>query len=92
MDSVIIAQRKALETLRILNIELYKKAIQLDTNLMPFSAMGPYYTPPIPGYIQDGEYEDTTKKYEIVYVDTEAHMKSILRGKTKRRSKKSEEE
>ena len=89
---MIIAQRKALETLRILNIELYKKAIQLDTNLLPFSAMGPYYTPPIPGYIQDGEYEDTTKKYEIVYVDTEAHMKSILRGKNHKRKKKSEEE
>ena len=89
---MIIAQRKALETLRILNIELYKKAIQLDTNLMPFSAMGPYYTPPIPGYVQDGEYEDTTKKYEIVYVDTEAHMKTILRGKNHKRKKKSEEE
>ena len=49
--------------LQKLDSELYRKALEIDTTLTPFQAQGPTYTPPIPDYFIDGEYENITKKY-----------------------------
>ena len=64
IDNVICLQKAALENLRQLDVDLYKLAIEPDSNLIPFKAKGPMNTPPIPGYLQDGEYENITRSIQ----------------------------
>ena len=45
--------------------DLYREAIQLDSFSLPFRCSGPTRTPPIKNYsAPDGEYLDTTRKWE----------------------------
>ncbi|XP_064650884.1 large ribosomal subunit protein mL40-like [Lineus longissimus] len=58
------AQERALDELRKESEELYQKAIQIDSKLIPFKKSGPVDTPPIKDYdCPDGDYTDTTKTY-----------------------------
>ncbi|KAG8230971.1 hypothetical protein J437_LFUL003929 [Ladona fulva] len=64
IDRVIFCQQKAMDELRKESEDLYQKAIQLDTELIPFEATGPMRTPPIKAYEgPDGEYIDVSKKW-----------------------------
>ena len=78
------------------NPELYRLAILPDLTLIPFKAQGPYYTPPIENYLQDGEYENITKKYEIQYGNDLKEQLNImmkeLAARRKRSKKKSEDD
>ena len=91
IDTVIKAQKKALEDLKKVDYDLYKKAIEPDMSLLPFVAKGPTYTPVIQDYIQDGEYEDVTKQYAIQYADTKDTLEKLTRSTGRRRKKKKEE-
>ena len=91
IDRVIISQKAALEELRITDQELYRQAVE-DLTLLPFKAKGPCYTPVIPNYIQDGEYENVTKKFEVQYADMESFMRDITKSGKKKRKKKVDEE
>ena len=91
IDGVIIAQKKALEALASLDMNLYVKALQSDSTLTNFHAKGPTYTPPITDYLQDGEYENTTKEYAIQYADTKEFLINLTR-KVRRRRRKNEED
>lgn len=65
LDTLILAQEKALQELRFESEELYQEAIQPDFRLLPFVAQGPVSTPPIENYESpDGEYLDISKKWE----------------------------
>jgi hypothetical protein len=75
---------------RLENESLYFQAIQPDNSLLPFRCFGPTRSPPIPGYLQDGSYEDVTKKYAVQYADMKTFMNQLLASKRKR--KKSAEE
>ena len=92
IDGIIIAQKRALEMLQKLDSELYRKALEIDTTLTPFQAQGPTYTPPIPDYFIDGEYENITKKYEIQYADTEAYLRQLITRRKYKKKKVTEEE
>merc|ERR1712059_4316 len=74
-----------LEQLRKESVPLYMSAIQFDLDLMPLTLKGPVATPPIQGYIQDGEYKETTLTYKVIYEDTEAYMKSLLARRRERK-------
>ena len=91
IDGVIIAQKKALEALASLDMNLYVKALQSDSTLTNFHAKGPTYTPPIIDYLQDGEYENTTKEYAIQYADTKEFLINLTR-KVRRRRRKNEDD
>merc|ERR1719210_1486792 len=78
LDKVLKAQNKALEELRAENESLYEAAIQFDPNLLGTELKGPCASPPVPGYLQDGEYKDTTPTFKVIYEDTEAFMKTLL--------------
>merc|ERR1712059_238407 len=84
-DKIMISQQKALEELRKESVPLYMSAIQFDLDLMPLTLKGPVATPPIQGYIQDGEYKETTLTYKVIYEDTEAYMKSLLARRRERK-------
>lgn len=59
------AQTKALDELRLESEELYQKALEPDTTMMPFKAQVVVATPPIENYESpDGEYIDASKKWE----------------------------
>ena len=92
IDRILYAQRDALDQLRILDPGLYKMAIETDSSLLPFKAKGPLNTPPIPDYMQDGEYEDITKQYSIQYADMEEFLKGVLSKGRKRKKKKSDDD
>ncbi|XP_032662966.1 39S ribosomal protein L40, mitochondrial [Odontomachus brunneus] len=65
IDSMICSQQKALDELRKESEELYQEAIQVDLALLPYVTKGPSKTPPIENYESpDGEYVNTTRKYE----------------------------
>ena len=89
---MLFSQRAALEKLRELDQNLYKQAIQIDNNLLPFNAKGPLHTPPIPDYIQDGEYEDITRKYEVQYENMEEFLRQVVKNSRTRKKKKTEDE
>ena len=91
IDRVILSQKAALEELRITDQELYRQAVE-DLTLLPFKAKGPCYTPVIPDYLQDGEYEDITKKFEVQYADMESFMRDITRQKRRKKKKDSEDD
>merc|ERR1711976_958323 len=60
-------QQKALNELRAESEELYHQAVMLDDTLIPFERKGPLNTPPKEGYDPvDGEYTDTTNKFDRV--------------------------
>jgi len=92
LDKVILAQTRALDELRKESDPLYDAAVQIDPELIPFSLWGPVVTPPIEGYLQDGEYKDETPTYKVIYEDTEAFMKELLLRKRKRRKDKDNDE
>ena len=91
LDSLIISQYRALEELRAESEELYLEAIQFDPDLVPFKGEGPSQTPPIPEYIQDGTYDDVTKKFQVKYGDMKDFLKKLTQ-KTKKKKKKVDEE
>jgi len=86
IDRMIVAQQKALEALRGENRELYLAAIQPDDSLVNYKALGPTRTPPIPEYLQDGDYLETTKKFEVKYDNMEEYLKHLV-SKRKRKKK-----
>jgi SepF-like predicted cell division protein (DUF552 family) len=92
IDNAIILQKAALENLRQLDVNLYKLAIAPDDNLIPFKAKGPMNTPPIPGYLQDGEYENITRKFEVQYADMEQFLKDTILKKKVRKKKKDDDD
>ena len=92
IDTVILAQKAALEELRLADQELYRKALEPDLSLVPFTGKGPCYTPVIPDYLQDGEHQDITKRFAVQYADMDAFMKDISKSTRKRKTKKNEEE
>merc|ERR1711974_199723 len=57
LDKVLKAQSVALEELRAENKSLYDAAIQFDSGLLGVELRGPCASPPVPGYLQDGEYK-----------------------------------
>merc|ERR1719210_3213528 len=87
IDAVILSQKAALEELRITDQELWRQALEPDLTLLPFKAKGPCYTPIIPNYLQDGEYEDITKKFEVKYADMDTFMRDITKSSRKRKRK-----
>ena len=92
MDKVLKAQNAALEELRAENESLYEAAIQFDPNLLGTELKGPCASPPVPGYLQDGEYKDTTPTFKVIYEDTEAFMKTLLLRRRTRKKKGEEED
>jgi len=92
IDRMLYSQKAALEKLRELDQNLYKMAIQIDNNLVPFNAKGPLSTPPIPEYIQDGEYEDVTRKYEVKYDNMESFLREVIKNNRAKKKKKTADE
>ena len=92
IDTVILAQKAALEELRLADQELYRQALEPDFSLIPYTAKGPCFTPVIPDYLQDGEHQDVTKRFAVQYADMETFMKDITKQQRRRKSKKTEEE
>lgn len=65
IDSLVQAQTKALEELRLESEDLYLAAVQPDTTLLPYKARMVVATPPIKNYESpDGEFVDISKKWE----------------------------
>ena len=60
-----ITQQMALDELKKESVSLYEAAIQFDPLLVPMSFKGPVATPPIEGYLQDGEYKETTQSFKV---------------------------
>ena len=67
------------------------EAIKLDESLFPWTAKGPTATPPIEGYIQDGEYINTTKHFEVQYTDMKQLMSDLLANTRRKKKAESEE-
>ncbi|XP_070171939.1 large ribosomal subunit protein mL40 [Polyergus mexicanus] len=65
IDSIFYSQQRALDELKAESEELYREAIQVDLGLLPHIAKSPLKTPAIENYDSpDGEYIDTTRKYD----------------------------
>ncbi|XP_046441189.1 39S ribosomal protein L40, mitochondrial-like [Daphnia pulex] len=64
VDRIGTSQSRALEQLREISENLYIGAIQTDSTLLPFTAVGPSSTPPLNNYEVDGEYIDETPKWK----------------------------
>merc|ERR1719220_1294292 len=92
LDKVLKAQIVALEELRAENESLYEAAVQFDHGLVGMKLRGPCASPPVPGYLQDGEYRDTTPTFKVIYEDTEAFMKNLLMRRRTRKKKGGEED
>lgn len=60
------SQEVALKELKKDNLDLYNKAIQLDSNLLPYTREGPVNTPPIGMTYEppEGDYNDVTYLYD----------------------------
>ena len=64
IKSIMLSQEKALKELKAASRDLYNKAVEFNDQYLPYNAVGPLYTPPIPDYYSpDGEYTETTVKY-----------------------------
>ncbi|KAM5193495.1 large ribosomal subunit protein mL40 [Mantella aurantiaca] len=64
IETLLEAQRKALDELRLESEELYQAAVRCDPGLFPLDNEGPCHTAPILKYNPpDGKYNDTTKVY-----------------------------
>ena len=92
LDKILKAQTVALEELRAENESLYDAAIQFDPDLVGMQLRGPCTSPPVPGYLQDGEYKDTTPTFKVIYEDTEAFMKNLLLRRRTRKKKGTDED
>ena len=92
LDKVLKAQTVALEELRAESKSLYDAAIQFDPGLLGTELRGPCATPPVPGYLQDGEYKDTTPTFKVIYEDTEAFMKNLLLRRRTRKKRNDDED
>merc|ERR1719187_2969213 len=92
LDKVLKAQTVAMEELRAENESLYEAAVQFDHGLVGMQLRGPCASPPVPGYLQDGEYKDTTPTFKVIYEDTEAFMKTLLLRRRTRKKKGEEED
>ncbi|CCD66086.1 Large ribosomal subunit protein mL40 [Caenorhabditis elegans] len=58
------SQRKALNELKMLKLELYEAAVQPAAKDLPLIVQGPSLTPPIRNYeAPDGDYIDTTRNW-----------------------------
>lgn len=65
LKRAIKSQELALKELKKDNLDLYNKAIQLDSNLLPYTREGPVNTPPNPTYEPpEGDYNDVTYLYD----------------------------
>lgn len=65
VKSIIDSQMMALAELKQESEDLYQKAIDVDTGLLPYRTHGPVNTPPIENYnYPDGEYADISVVYE----------------------------
>lgn len=91
-DKIMITQQMALDELKKESVSLYEAAIQFDPLLVPMSFKGPVATPPIEGYLQDGEYKETTQSFKVIYEDTDAFLKELLQRNRKRKKKTEEED
>ncbi|CAF3338836.1 unnamed protein product [Rotaria socialis] len=97
MSRAFKSQEDALEQLKLESEELYDKALQVDSKLIPFIRRGPLYSLPNSNYdAPDGDYFDTTnyftKGFGVNFMD---HMKTMERQKwteirAERRAKKEE--
>jgi len=85
-DRILLSQQIALDELKKESEDLYKSAIEFDPDILPIVFKGPVATPPIEGYLQDGEYKDCTPTYKVIYEDTEEFLKTLLMRKRKRRA------
>jgi len=65
--------------------------MQFDEQLDGLQLRGPTRTPPIPDYLQDGEYKDVSKQYEVQYADMKKFMTTLL-VRNRRRKKKTDED
>ena len=83
------------------SFDLYAKAIQLDEVGLPFVAEGPTATPPVTPtaedpypWVVDGSYEDTTKKFEVLYGDHKQYLQQLMMEdiSRKREAKKAKKE
>ncbi|XP_053556494.1 39S ribosomal protein L40, mitochondrial [Bombina bombina] len=64
LESLLDAQQKALQELRLESEELYNAAVRCDPALLPLENQGPCHTPPITQYnAPEGKYNDITKVY-----------------------------
>ncbi|XP_006622154.2 39S ribosomal protein L40, mitochondrial, partial [Apis dorsata] len=64
IKSMLTSQKTALEELKAVSKQLYKKAVEFDDLYLPYDVIGPVHTPPIKNYDSpDGEYIETTIKY-----------------------------
>ncbi|XP_015272393.1 PREDICTED: 39S ribosomal protein L40, mitochondrial [Gekko japonicus] len=64
IQSLLKAQEKALNELRLESEELYQAAIQRDDSLFPFEREEPMHTPPLPKYeAPEGKCNDVTRVY-----------------------------
>merc|ERR1712018_42973 len=90
IDRMILAQQKALEALRDENRQLYIAAIKPDDTLVNFQSIGPTRTPAIPEYLQDGDYVETTKNFEVQYENMEEYLKKLV-ARQRKKKKKAEE-
>ncbi|CAI9565443.1 unnamed protein product [Staurois parvus] len=64
IETLLEAQRKALDELRLESEELYQAAVLCDPTLFPLEHQGPFNTAPIPKYNPpDGKYNDITQVY-----------------------------
>jgi len=90
-DKMIKSQEFALQELKLESPRMYEQACQKDTGILLQTYKGPTETPPIPGFIQDGGYKETTKTFdldqEIVkkMLDKDKHA---LQNKRKRKNEK----
>lgn len=65
IERALKSQEKALKELKKDNLDLYNKAIQLDSQLLPFVREGPVHTPPTKKYDPpEGDYNDCTYLYD----------------------------
>jgi len=59
------SQEKALAQLRLESEELYWAAVEVDEQLLPYTAKGPVNSPPFDTYqMPDGDYTDITQKWD----------------------------
>ena len=92
MDRIIISQQRALDELRDESEELYLAAIKMDENLFPAKHRGPTRTPAIPNYLQDGEYHEISKQYQVQYPDMKAFMNQLIVRKKRKKTKTEQED
>lgn len=65
IDRMTTSQQRALEHVKLVSEDLYKKSVELDSSLIPLIASGPSKTPSIDKYeVPDGEIVDVSPKWD----------------------------